>query len=213
MVMNFFSRFHSLFPETPYILLALFNDGHIRWRVLGFRFPGWTSFNAVSEHKRGSFGFRCLVCHVLLAVWCCLQVDQVPPDQNRYSRHEGGLQVRGCYYSLCILDTLVCRSQPLDNYPFFTYLGAKKSTMESIMPLSSSLMPGWSCLLLVLLKVPASHFILVPCFHQYLRQVFIQFFLFAGNGGGFIKIVERLVRGVWTPTAFELLQPSLYRIF
>jgi hypothetical protein len=30
-----------------------------------------------------------------------------------------------------------------------------------------------------------------------------------GNGGSFIKILERLVRGVWTPTAFEFLQPSL----
>lgn len=30
-----------------------------------------------------------------------------------------------------------------------------------------------------------------------------------GNGAGFIKILERLVRGVWTPTAFEFLQPSL----
>nr|CAG4645669.1 EOG090X09U3 [Lynceus sp. MCZ IZ 141354] len=29
-----------------------------------------------------------------------------------------------------------------------------------------------------------------------------------GNGGGFVKIIERLIRGVWTPTAFELLQPS-----
>lgn len=35
-------------------------------------------------------------------------------------------------------------------------------------------------------------------------------FCFLGNGGGFIKIMERLVRGVWTPTAFEFLQPSLY---
>jgi len=32
--------------------------------------------------------------------------------------------------------------------------------------------------------------------------------LVKGNGGGFIKIIERLIRGVWTPTAFELLQPS-----
>lgn len=31
----------------------------------------------------------------------------------------------------------------------------------------------------------------------------------SGNGAGFIKILERLIRGVWTPTAFEFLQPSL----
>ncbi|XP_065561262.1 trimeric intracellular cation channel type 1B.1-like, partial [Artemia franciscana] len=29
-----------------------------------------------------------------------------------------------------------------------------------------------------------------------------------GNGGGFIKIAERLIRGVWTPSAIELLQPT-----
>nr|CAG4635593.1 EOG090X09U3 [Artemia franciscana] len=29
-----------------------------------------------------------------------------------------------------------------------------------------------------------------------------------GNGGGFIKIAERLIRGVWTPNAIELLQPT-----
>jgi len=34
--------------------------------------------------------------------------------------------------------------------------------------------------------------------------------LIKGNGAGFVKIFERLVRGVWTPTAFELLQPSFY---
>nr|CAG4644132.1 EOG090X09U3 [Lepidurus arcticus] len=32
--------------------------------------------------------------------------------------------------------------------------------------------------------------------------------LVKGNGGGFVKIFERLIRGVWTPTAFELLQPT-----
>jgi len=29
-----------------------------------------------------------------------------------------------------------------------------------------------------------------------------------GNGSGFMKIPERLSRGIWTPGAFELLQPS-----
>lgn len=30
-----------------------------------------------------------------------------------------------------------------------------------------------------------------------------------GNGAGFTKIFERLLRGVWTPGAIEILQPSL----
>ncbi|KAK7586138.1 hypothetical protein V9T40_004014 [Parthenolecanium corni] len=29
-----------------------------------------------------------------------------------------------------------------------------------------------------------------------------------GNGAGFTKLVERLIRGVWTPTAMEFMQPS-----
>jgi len=29
-----------------------------------------------------------------------------------------------------------------------------------------------------------------------------------GNGGGFMKIFERLTRGVWSPASFEALQPS-----
>ncbi|KAI5693055.1 hypothetical protein M8J75_006842 [Diaphorina citri] len=29
-----------------------------------------------------------------------------------------------------------------------------------------------------------------------------------GNGAGFIKLLERLIRGVWTPTAMEFMQPS-----
>ena len=33
-----------------------------------------------------------------------------------------------------------------------------------------------------------------------------------GNGAGFLKIFERLMRGVWTPNAIEILQPSLYII-
>lgn len=32
---------------------------------------------------------------------------------------------------------------------------------------------------------------------------------FTGNGAGFLKLFERLTRGVWTPTAMELMQPSL----
>ncbi|XP_052871792.1 trimeric intracellular cation channel type 1B.1 [Anopheles cruzii] len=31
-----------------------------------------------------------------------------------------------------------------------------------------------------------------------------------GNGAGFTKLIERLIRGVWTPTAMEFLQPSFY---
>ena len=30
-----------------------------------------------------------------------------------------------------------------------------------------------------------------------------------GNGENFVKIGERLVRGVWTPEAVEFLRPSL----
>lgn len=30
-----------------------------------------------------------------------------------------------------------------------------------------------------------------------------------GNGAGFTKLIERLIRGVWTPTAMEFMQPSL----
>lgn len=30
-----------------------------------------------------------------------------------------------------------------------------------------------------------------------------------GNGAGFTKLFERLIRGVWTPTAMEFMQPSL----
>ncbi|KAK7045752.1 Trimeric intracellular cation channel type B, partial [Halocaridina rubra] len=29
-----------------------------------------------------------------------------------------------------------------------------------------------------------------------------------GNGSGFMKILERLLRGVWTPTSVEVMQPS-----
>lgn len=30
-----------------------------------------------------------------------------------------------------------------------------------------------------------------------------------GNGAGFIKLFERLMRGAWTPTAMEFMQPTL----
>lgn len=30
-----------------------------------------------------------------------------------------------------------------------------------------------------------------------------------GNGAGFTRLMERLIRGVWTPTAMEFMQPSL----
>ncbi|XP_073829352.1 trimeric intracellular cation channel type 1B.1 [Musca autumnalis] len=31
-----------------------------------------------------------------------------------------------------------------------------------------------------------------------------------GNGAGFTKLLERLIRGAWTPTAMEFMQPSFY---
>jgi len=31
-----------------------------------------------------------------------------------------------------------------------------------------------------------------------------------GNGAGFTRLMERLIRGVWTPTAMEFMQPSFY---
>ena len=31
-----------------------------------------------------------------------------------------------------------------------------------------------------------------------------------GNGAGFTKLLERLIRGAWTPTAMEFMQPSLW---
>jgi hypothetical protein len=31
-----------------------------------------------------------------------------------------------------------------------------------------------------------------------------------GNGAGFTKLLERLIRGAWTPVAIEFMQPSLY---
>ncbi|XP_026320606.1 trimeric intracellular cation channel type 1B.1 [Hyposmocoma kahamanoa] len=31
-----------------------------------------------------------------------------------------------------------------------------------------------------------------------------------GNGAGFTRLVERLIRGAWTPTAMETMQPSFY---
>lgn len=30
-----------------------------------------------------------------------------------------------------------------------------------------------------------------------------------GNGAGFTRLMERLIRGVWTPTAMEFMQPTL----
>lgn len=34
--------------------------------------------------------------------------------------------------------------------------------------------------------------------------------LLTGNGAGFTKLFERLIRGVWMPSAMEFMQPSLY---
>ncbi|KAK9685233.1 TRIC channel [Popillia japonica] len=31
-----------------------------------------------------------------------------------------------------------------------------------------------------------------------------------GNGAGFTRLIERLLRGVWTPTAMEFMQPTFY---
>lgn len=40
--------------------------------------------------------------------------------------------------------------------------------------------------------------------------MFAIFLLIIGNGASFTKVIERLLRGVWTPTSIETLQPSLY---
>lgn len=40
--------------------------------------------------------------------------------------------------------------------------------------------------------------------------MFVKLFIYSGNGASFTKIIERLLRGVWTPTSIETLQPSLY---
>lgn len=32
----------------------------------------------------------------------------------------------------------------------------------------------------------------------------------SGNGAAFLKIFERILRGVWTPNAVEVLAPTLY---
>lgn len=42
------------------------------------------------------------------------------------------------------------------------------------------------------------------------RRVMKYYFFILGNGASFTKIIERLLRGVWTPTSIETLQPSLY---
>lgn len=34
-----------------------------------------------------------------------------------------------------------------------------------------------------------------------------------GNGAGFTKLLERLIRGAWTPTAMEFMQPTLYVLY
>lgn len=44
-----------------------------------------------------------------------------------------------------------------------------------------------------------------------IRKIYIHIYIFfVGNGAGFTKLFERLIRGVWTPTAMEFMQPSLY---
>lgn len=34
-----------------------------------------------------------------------------------------------------------------------------------------------------------------------------------GNGAGFVKLLERLIRGAWTPTAMEFMQPTLLVLY
>lgn len=45
--------------------------------------------------------------------------------------------------------------------------------------------------------------------HMYV-YIYTHIYSFVGNGAGFTKLFERLIRGVWTPTAMEFMQPSLY---
>jgi len=46
--------------------------------------------------------------------------------------------------------------------------------------------------------------------YNYIKQHCTYCLLIPGNGASFTKIIERLLRGVWTPTSIETLQPSLY---
>jgi len=46
--------------------------------------------------------------------------------------------------------------------------------------------------------------------YNFVKQHFVYHLLTTGNGASFTKIIERLLRGVWTPTSIETLQPSLY---
>jgi len=46
--------------------------------------------------------------------------------------------------------------------------------------------------------------------YNFVKQNYIYCLLILGNGASFTKIIERLLRGVWTPTSIETLQPSLY---
>lgn len=49
----------------------------------------------------------------------------------------------------------------------------------------------------------------VPWVQHLHIHVLIKQFYFTGNGAAFTKLFERLIRGVWTPTAMEFMQPSL----
>lgn len=49
---------------------------------------------------------------------------------------------------------------------------------------------------------------LIICEHFNLK--FYHLVISVGNGAGFTKLAERLIRGVWTPTAMEFMQPSLW---
>lgn len=46
--------------------------------------------------------------------------------------------------------------------------------------------------------------------YNFVKHHFVYCLLIPGNGASFTKIIERLLRGVWTPTSIETLQPSLY---
>lgn len=45
--------------------------------------------------------------------------------------------------------------------------------------------------------------------HHFLLQVMIIIGAVKGNGEAFMRLFERLVRGVWAPEAIEFLRPSL----
>ncbi|KAL4702006.1 hypothetical protein ACJJTC_010892 [Scirpophaga incertulas] len=51
-----------------------------------------------------------------------------------------------------------------------------------------------------------------PCWQTLPQRYVIMIIIgtLKGNGAGFTRLVERLIRGAWTPTAMETMQPSFY---